>query len=237
MRLLLLSLLVLVACASAESGLEPHVQLVGPFPVTPVVDGDTIELEIPDAALGIMRAERVRLIGIDTPETVHPDREPEPFGPEASAFAKDLLEDREVMLELDVEPRDRFGRLLAYVYLEDADGAWSWGGRHFTQANLAIMQSGLAQTLTIPPNVRYVDLYLEALREAREAGRGMWAEMSALEVGCTPVPGGCPESCPVAVSSSGIFHVPGGQFYARLERPAACYATPEDAMADGYRQS
>jgi micrococcal nuclease len=123
------------------------------------------------------------------------------------------------------------------VYLEDADGAWSWGGRHFTQANLAIMQSGLAQTLTIPPNVRYVDLYLEALREAREAGRGMWAEMSALEVGCTPVPGGCPESCPVAVSSSGIFHVPGGQFYARLERPAACYATPEDAMADGYRQS
>jgi micrococcal nuclease len=202
-----------------------------------VIDGDTIEIALPDCALEIVRQERVRLIGIDTPETVHPDREPEPFGQEASDFMKRLLEGREVMLELDVEPRDRFGRLLAYVYVADAAGAWSWDGRRWTQANLAIMQAGLADILTIPPNVRYVDLYLAALRAAREAGLGMWAEMTALEVACTPVPGGCPDSCPVAVSSSGIFHIPGGAHYARVNRPVACYPTPEAATADGYRQS
>jgi len=149
---------------------EPQVDLAGPFPVTRVIDGDTIVVRLPAGS------ERVRLIGIDTPETVHPNREPEPFGPEASAFMKSLLEGREVWLELDVRQRDRFGRLLAYVYVEDDAGAWSWSGRRFTQANLAIMAAGLADILTIPPNVRYTDLFLAALREAREAGRGMWAE-------------------------------------------------------------
>jgi endonuclease YncB( thermonuclease family)/biotin carboxyl carrier protein len=149
---------------------EPQVDLAGPFPVTRVIDGDTIVVRLPAGS------ERVRLIGIDTPETVHPNRPPEPFGAEASAFMKHLLEGREVWLELDVRQRDRFGRLLAYVYVEAPDGAWTWSGRRFTQANLAIMEAGLGDILTIPPNVRYTELYVAAVRAAREAGRGMWAE-------------------------------------------------------------
>lgn len=109
-----------------------------PAVVTRVVDGDTVE-----ARIGI-RQETVRLIGIDTPETVHPRVGIEPWGPQASAFTKGLLPPgTPVRLELGVQERDRYGRLLAYVYLSD--------GR---MLNALLLKAGLAQLLTIPPNVR-----------------------------------------------------------------------------------
>jgi hypothetical protein len=86
----------------------------------------------------------------------------------------ELLEGQRVWIEFDVEERDRYRRSLVYVYLEDAGGQWSYDGGRFTQANLAIAQVGLADVLTIPPNVRYSALYLEAVREARAQGLGMW---------------------------------------------------------------
>ncbi len=80
-----------------------------------VVDGDTFVAAVAG------RSERIRLIGVDTPETVDPDRPVQPYGREASSFAKHMLSDRTVRLEGDVEPRDRYGRLLAYVWLPDGD--------------------------------------------------------------------------------------------------------------------
>jgi len=126
-----------------------------------VVDGDTFV---------IAGGGRVRMIGIDTPETVHPERPVEPFGPEASAFAKQLLDGNNVRLEFDVQERDKYGRLLAYVFLED--------GRF---ANAELVREGLATVLTIPPNVRYVDLFVRLQREARLEGRGMWREGERIE--------------------------------------------------------
>jgi micrococcal nuclease len=127
--------------------------------VVRVVDGDTVEVQVGG------REETVRLIGIDTPETVDPRSPVECFGVEASARTKALLpEGTEVRLAADVEPRDRYDRLLAYVYRDDG-----------TFVNLALVEDGYASVLTYPPNVAHVDEFTAAAARARDEGRGLWA--------------------------------------------------------------
>ena len=133
--------------------------------VVAVVDGDTIKI---DRGQGI---ERVRYIGVDTPETVHPSKPVEFMGKEASAANKALVEGREVLLERDLTELDRYGRLLRYVWVEDPSSPSG-----LTFVNAALLAGGFAQVVTYPPDVRYVDLYLDAQREAREQGRGLWAD-------------------------------------------------------------
>jgi micrococcal nuclease len=128
-----------------------------------VVDGDTIVVVIDG------REERLRYIGIDTPETVRPNTAVECFGREASEANKRLVEGRTVYLERDVSDRDRFGRLLRYVYVDDPSGE-----RLFV--NLELVSRGYAQAVTFPPDVRHADTFRAAEREAREAGRGLWGE-------------------------------------------------------------
>ena len=118
-----------------------------------VVDGDTIIVR----GVG-----RVRLIGVDTPETVHPRRPVECFGKEASAFTKRLLEGQRARLEYDRERTDRYGRTLAYVYL--ANG---------TFANAEIVRQGYGHAYTRFP-FRYLDQFRQHEREARRRERGLW---------------------------------------------------------------
>jgi micrococcal nuclease len=125
-------------------------------PVTRVVDGDTIEVRLDG------RAEEVRLIGVDTPETVKPGTPVQCFGPRASHFTKRRLNGRLVRLVFGVERRDVYGRLLAYVYL---------GGRFF---NPILVRRGLARSLTIPPNDRFAPRFRRLERAAGRAGRGLW---------------------------------------------------------------
>lgn len=226
----------LILTLSFAFALEPAGDLLGPFPVARVVDGDTLILELPSQLSGRISEERVRLIGIDTPETVHPERGEEAFGREASDYAKAMLENQDVYLELDVQERDRYGRILGYVYLVDPNGTWTWEGLRLTQVNLAMLEAGLADLLTIAPNVRYVELYTETLRAVRAEGMGMWA---GLEEGaeCVPMGSECPASCPIKGSNSGIYHLPGGQFYSRTTNPAACFASEVDAVGAGHRRS
>ena len=117
-----------------------------------MVDGDTI----------VVGEERVRLIGIDTPESVKPGTPVECFAREASAFLERLVEGRRVRLELDVEERDRYGRLLAYVYRDDLF------------VNAEMVARGYATVATFPPNVRHVQRFLRLQRDARANGRGLW---------------------------------------------------------------
>ena len=124
--------------------------------MTRVVDGDTIEVLLDG------REEDVRYIGVDTPETVKPDTPVQCFGPQASAFNHALVEQRRVRLVFDVEQRDVYGRLLAYVYL----------GRRFVSAEL--VRRGLARTLTIPPNDRFAGRLKRLEIAAARAGRGLW---------------------------------------------------------------
>jgi micrococcal nuclease len=128
--------------------------------VVRVVDGDTIVARLPSGE------EHVRLIGVDTPETVDPRKPVQCYGKEASRETTRLLPaGTAIRLERDVEARDRYGRLLAYVYRR-ADGLF---------VNLALAEGGFAQPLTIPPNVAYADRFAAAAAEARTAGRGLWA--------------------------------------------------------------
>ena len=126
-----------------------------------MVDGDTIVVETG----GI--EEKVRLIGIDTPETVKPGSPVECYGKAASARTEALLpEGTAVVLERDVEARDRYDRLLAYVY-RASDG---------TFVNLELAADGYALPATYPPNVAHTEAFLEASRQARAEGRGLWGE-------------------------------------------------------------
>lgn len=127
--------------------------------VVKVVDGDTIHVQV------AATREKVRYIGVDTPETKHPSKGVQCFGEEAARFNARLVDGELVRLVRDVEERDRYGRLLAYVY-RVRDGL-------FVNAELARL--GYAQPLAIAPDVRFAD-HLESLaRQARERGRGLWA--------------------------------------------------------------
>ena len=144
-----------VALAIGRGG-ESH---AGPLHghVVRVVDGDTIQVRLDGG-----RTERVRYIGVDTPESVKPDTPVQCFAKKASHFNAGLVDGRDVTLKTDAEQRDRYGRLLAYVYT----------GSSFV--NRELVARGYARTLTIPPNVAHADEFARLARRAREAGLGLW---------------------------------------------------------------
>ncbi len=133
--------------------------------VTDVVDGDTIEVGLPDGS-----REDVRYIGIDTPETVKPDTPVECGGPRAHDVNERLVAGRTVTLRFDAERRDVYGRLLAYVYLSRTGP----GARPPLFVNAELVRRGLARTLTIPPNDSFAALFERLAARAGARGRGLW---------------------------------------------------------------
>lgn len=123
--------------------------------VAKVYDGDTIELH---------NGDKVRLLGINTPEVTHYGSPAEAGAQEAKTWLERKLAGRAVRLESDVDPKDRYGRHLAHIFL--ADG---------THINLALIREGLATTDIFPPNLKYVNELLGAEREAQRGGRGLWS--------------------------------------------------------------
>ncbi|MCC6650348.1 MAG: thermonuclease family protein [Candidatus Eisenbacteria bacterium] len=124
-----------------------------------VIDGDTVVLD---------GGERVRLIGVDTPEVHHPSKPVEYFGRQASAFTESLVEGKLVRLEYDQTRRDRFRRTLAYLRLEDG-----------TFVNLEVVRRGYGFAYTQYP-FRYMDEFRAAEREARTGGAGLWAHRDSI---------------------------------------------------------
>lgn len=123
-----------------------------------VVDGDTFEIKKDG------KKEKVRLIGIDTPETKKPNTPVMFYGKEASDFTTKRLEGKTVELEWDVEQRDQYGRLLAYVWI---------GNEMF---NRTLVREGYARIATFPPNVKYVDQFKKDQEEARSGNKGLWKD-------------------------------------------------------------
>jgi micrococcal nuclease len=154
--LVLLVLSLTGGCAGAEpSPSAPP----GAATVVAPIDGDTIVVEVGGAE------EHVRFIGIDTPETVAPDRPVECFGPEASARTESLLPvGTDVVLERDVEARDRYGRLLAYI-IRAEDGML---------VNLQLVEEGMAEASSYPPNTARDRDLAQAEARARGARLGLW---------------------------------------------------------------
>jgi micrococcal nuclease len=138
-----------------------------------VVDGDTLKLA---------NGERIRLIGVDTPELHYSEKllrdakrtkrdiqEIQALGKRAADFTRNLCSGKRVRLEYDAEKKDRYRRTLAYVYLEDG-----------TFVNAKILEEGYGQVMTIPPNVKYADHFLKLQREARENRRGLWGDVDSM---------------------------------------------------------
>ena len=175
---LCLALALAVGCAShtVELSLQGPATLPEEPPgfergvVTRVVDGDTVEVRITGRAAGpgagraeVGRTYDVRLVGIDTPESVKPNTPVQCFAKEASAATAALIESRQVTLVKDVEEADGYERLLRHVYFGD----------ELVGARLVV--NGYALAYTYPPNVRHADLFVRLEREARRQDRGLWS--------------------------------------------------------------
>jgi len=162
---LLVALVVLVSAtlirecgttAEESSAMETHEVF---YPVTKISDGDTFWVDD-----GSEKGLKIRLIGVDAPESRRTGRkEIGYYGAEAKAYLTKMLAGNKVRLEYDVGRLDRYNRTLAYVYLPDG-----------TFVNAHLVEYGYAQVMTVPPNVKHADLFVELQRQAREAERGMW---------------------------------------------------------------
>lgn len=148
-----LFLLISSICATAQE------ILLEEWKVTYVVDGDTFYAE--NESNG---RTKFRLIGIDAPESKHPQKPVEPYSHEAHEYLIELIDQKSVWLEFDVQKLDRYGRSLVYVYDKDKD---------FINANL--VENGLAVVSTFPPNVKYVEIFIAKQKEARENKVGIWS--------------------------------------------------------------
>lgn len=154
-----LAVTLLAACYGLQENLPDNLHKAK---VLRVVDGDTLQIQFEG------QKERLRLIGVDTPETVAPNRPVGYYGEEASKYTKQALENKTIYLEFDVQQRDKYGRLLAYI--------WTEPDPVFEKCfNAHLVYEGYAQVMTVPPNVKYKDEFLILEQSAREHNRGLWA--------------------------------------------------------------
>ncbi|HXK40681.1 MAG TPA: thermonuclease family protein [Candidatus Paceibacterota bacterium] len=196
--------------------------------VTRVIDGDTIEIE---------GGQKVRYIGIDTPETVDPRKPVQCFGVEASNKNKELVSGKRVRLEKDVSETDKYGRLLRYIYIGD------------TFVNLELVKQGFAYSSTYPPDVKHQSQFTEAQRQAKEQNKGLWSSCPVATptptVTATPSTTQQPSSCDIKgnISSSDekIYHVPGCASYNATKideaRGEKWFCSETEALAAGWRKA
>jgi micrococcal nuclease len=182
--------------------------------VTRAIDSESIEVKIGD------RLEIVRYAGISTPELHHPTRGIDFYRRAAMAANAKMVVDKRVLLTFDVEPRDRHGRLLAYV----------WAGNLFVNAELA--GAGYAEVVTMPPNVQHRDVLMARQREARQANRGLWADAEAL-LYHRPRPSGVFGNTRLRI----YFHPDDNARKLLLADPFLYFESPQQAAAAGYRAS
>ncbi|MCZ0756443.1 thermonuclease family protein [Anoxybacillus sp. J5B_2022] len=215
-------LFVLSSCQSAPSKM--------PATVERVVDGDTLKVQIGK------REETVRLLLVDTPESVHPTKPVQPFGPEASQYVKKLLPPgTKVELELDVRERDKYGRLLAYV----------WIGKKML--NELLLEKGYARVAYVfEPNTKYVDEFRRIQEEARKKRLNIWSiEDYATDHGFREEavrPSEATASCPkplikgnITKNGEKIYHVPGSPQY-NATKAEVMFCTEKEAQAAGFRK-
>ncbi|PIR43383.1 nuclease [candidate division WWE3 bacterium CG10_big_fil_rev_8_21_14_0_10_32_10] len=206
------------------------------FIVARVVDGDTIEIE---------GGQKVRYIGIDTPETVHPDKGVECYGKEASDKNKTLVENKKIRLEKDVSETDSYGRLLRYIYLEDG-----------TFVNLLLVKEGFARSSTYPPDVKHQETLKSAEQEARASKIGLWASDTCSGTTTQVQPNttnqnqtNTPQQTNECVikgnistnNEEKIYHMPGQQYYDKTvidtSKGERWFCTELEAINAGWRKS
>lgn len=195
--------------------------------VVRVVDGDTIEVDLNGVR------ESVRYIGIDTPETVHPQKPVECFGREASARNRALVEGKSVVLVRDVTDRDKYGRLLRYVYIDDLF------------VNEVLVREGYATVYTYPPDVREDVRLREAERVARREGVGLWGLVCGVSEAEVPhvsnQHGVCSIKGNINAKGEKIYHMLGCSFYEKTIVQEGSgerwFCTEAEAVSAGWRKA
>jgi len=199
--------------------------------VLKVIDGDTIKVKLENG-----EEERVRMTLIDTPETKHPQLKVQPFGIEASEYNTSELLGKKVVLELDVQERDQYGRVLAYVWHEDV------------LFNKVLLEKGLARVAVFPPNTKYVDQFKSVEQEAKKSGYGIWSiedyvlnngyntkDSQLLEQGNQMDNAHCKGKIK-GNRNSKIYHKPTGKNYDSVSKENIIwFCTEEDALEAGFR--
>lgn len=216
-----------------QDAIKPINVLENVVKVTRVIDGDTIEIE---------GGERVRYIGIDTPETMDPRKPVQCFGTESSKKNKDLVEGKTVRLEKDITDRDKYNRLLRYVWLND------------TLINLALVKGGFAYSYSYPPDIKYQDKFVTAQKEAREAKVGLWSACSSkssetavldsnVQVSSSVKKSGSDCSIKGNINASGekIYHLSGCGSYSKTKieenRGERWFCSESEAQSAGWRKA
>jgi micrococcal nuclease len=193
-----------------------------------IVDGDTFETE---------SGEKVRLIGVNTPETTNGNSEQ--YGLEAKAFSQSRLQGKTVYLFRDTGSTDKYGRLLRYLFIESEP----------LMFNEALVAEGYANTMTVPPNVMYADSFVSLERKARSQNKGLWGEAKGASgsaassgAGTGAATSGSP-SCKapsikgnINAQREKIYHLPGGRYYEQTIAEEM-FCTENEAVAAGFRKS
>lgn len=199
------------------------------YKVIKVVDGDTLDLEIND------KTERVRLIGIDTPETVDPRKPVECFGKEASNKAKLVLSGKEVKFESDStqDVRDKYGRLLGYVFLAD--------GSNFNQM---MIEEGFAYEYTYHLAYKYQEEFKSAQKEAEDYKKGLWADGVCTDKTPrvdTSKNGECSIKGNISVEGEKIYHISSCDYYTKTVISESAgekwFCTEQEAIDAGWRKA
>lgn len=184
-----------------------------------VVDGDTLETK---------EGDKVRLIGMNTPETVKPNSPVEAYGKEASAFSKKQLTGKTVYLFADAGDTDKYGRKLRYLFVKGETVMY----------NETLLREGYANTMTIVPNVTFAKTFVEAEREARNKNKGLWGKSG--KDGESPYrAASCKEpkiKGNINSKNEKIYHVPGGKSYSQTKEEML-FCTEEEAEEAGFRKA
>jgi len=238
-----LAIFLLAGCASSDDSDDAFIrQIAQNYPelkdrayetamVRRVIDGDTFETD---------GGAKVRLIGVNTPEV---GARAEPYGEEASEFSRKRLSGQKVYMFADASDKDRYGRLLRYVFIENDPVMY----------NETLLAEGYANVMTVPPNVMFAEKFLALERQARENQKGLWgAEGEAEEGGRTKAAAGREQNGPAAQlpapcsdpkikgninsKKEKIYHLPGSPAYDRTIAEEM-FCTEEEALAAGYRKA
>ncbi|WP_052342694.1 thermonuclease family protein [Bacillus sp. EB01] len=207
-----------------------------PAEIVKNIDGDTVTVKVRG------KEETIRLLLVDTPETQHPRLGVQPFGPEASDFAKEILyPGRKVEIEPGINyGRDKYGRLLAYIYVD---------GEMF---NERLLEEGLARVAYVyPPNTKYVDVFYDIQDEAKKKEKGIWSienystdegfqSDKAAQSGYKSGIEGGEAACRGKIKgnkNSMIYHVPEGSYYNSDIKKIEWFCTEKEAKEAGYRKA
>lgn len=232
-RFVLLGLLLLLAagCGAATGASDDFVNAIfkrypelkdRPYSIAEVkrvVDGDTFETS---------NGAKVRLIGMNTPETVKPNSPVEFYGKEASDYTKKQLGGKKVYMFADAGDQDKYGRLLRYVFIQGETEMY----------NMAMLREGFANTMTVPPNVMFAKQFTEAERDARTNKRGLWnGGKEAPEAQKTVTACQNPQiKGNINAKNEKIYHTPESRSYAQT-KPEMMFCTEEEAVKAGFRKA